>query len=80
MVCFLEVFWNKKDLLSHPCKLHATADDLGDCGEMFTILRTYCYGSSHNSVLRVLVPLIQAENTLEVFRYIPMISAPQHSH
>ena len=39
----------------------------------------YCYGSSHKSVPRVLVPLIQAENTLEVFRYIPMISAPQHS-
>ena len=25
-----------------------------------------------------MVPSIQAENTLEVFRYIPMISAPQH--
>ena len=40
----------------------------------------YCYGSSRKSVPRVLVPSVQTENTLEVFRYIPMISAPQHSH
>ena len=44
-----------------------------------TSIQCYCYGSSHNYVPRVLVPLIQTENTLEVFRYIPMISAPQHS-
>ena len=44
------------------------------------LLTPNCYGSSHKSVLRVLVHLIQAENTLEVFRYVPTISAPQHSH
>ena len=30
----------------------------------------YCYGSSHKSIPRVLVPLIQVENYLEVFRYV----------
>ena len=47
---------------------------------MILVFTQYCYGSSHKSVPRVLFPLFQAENTLEVFRYIPMISAPQLSH
>ena len=49
---------------------------LNNVSKSMLLFVEYCYGSSHKSVPRVLVPLIQAENTMEVFRYISMISAP----